>query len=63
MSASIKESLLGGIALIKFNKVPQKNEVVVFLESELPSNIIQRLETLFKVKDKWTIEEITPYIA
>ena len=33
-----------------------------FPESSLPDNIHDRLETLFRTKDKWSVDEIAPYV-
>ncbi|XP_051161356.1 sister chromatid cohesion protein DCC1 [Leptopilina boulardi] len=57
-----QEKYLYGIAIIKWNSEKNRKEVVSFPESNLPDNIEKRFEELFKIKDKWTIEEITPYI-
>ncbi|CAL7934603.1 unnamed protein product [Xylocopa violacea] len=57
-----KEEYLGGIALIKWNSSSMKKEVVSFLESDLPKDINERFNELFKTKDRWTVEEIVPYI-
>lgn len=58
-----KEKDLCGIALVKWNPQKMKKEVISFSESQLSQNIITRLNELFKVKDKWTVDEITPYIS
>lgn len=39
-----------------------QKEVISLPEETLPKNINDRLKEIFKVKDKWTLEEITPYI-
>ena len=58
-----KEEYLYGLAVIKWNNEMNRKEVVSFPEENLPDSIEKRFEELFKVKDKWTIEEITPYIS
>lgn len=57
-----REEYLRGIALIKWNSSTMERRVVSFLETDLPRNINDRFNALFKEKDKWTAEEITPYI-
>lgn len=58
-----QEKYLYGIAIVKWNSEKNRKEVVSFPESNLPDNIEKRFEELFKVKDKWSIEEITPYVV
>lgn len=58
-----KDSWLGGIALVVYNSSKNIKEVIAYPTSELPDDIDERFDELFKTKDKWTIEEITPYIA
>lgn len=57
-----KEEYLSGIALIIWNSSTLKKEVVSFQETDLSRNIYDRFNELFKAKDKWTVEEITPYV-
>lgn len=57
-----KEEYLRGIALITWNSYAMKKEVVAFPETDLPKDTEERFNALFKAKDKWTVEEITPYI-
>ncbi|XP_043274773.1 sister chromatid cohesion protein DCC1 [Venturia canescens] len=57
------EKHLRGIALVKWNPQKMKKEVISFSESHLSQDIVSRLNELFKVKDKWTVDEITPYIS
>ncbi|XP_011496455.1 PREDICTED: sister chromatid cohesion protein DCC1 [Ceratosolen solmsi marchali] len=58
-----KEEYLHGIAIVIWNSQTIRKEVVLYPESNLPENINKRLHDLFKVKEKWTIQEITPYIS
>ncbi|XP_017877967.1 sister chromatid cohesion protein DCC1 isoform X2 [Ceratina calcarata] len=58
-----KEEYLNGIALIKWNSLTMEKEVVSYAETDLPKDINERFNALFKEKDKWTVEEITPYIT
>ncbi|KZC09132.1 Sister chromatid cohesion protein DCC1 [Dufourea novaeangliae] len=57
-----KEEYLSGIALVTWNNSTLKKEVVSFLETDLPKTINERFNELFKAKDKWTVQEITPYV-
>jgi sister chromatid cohesion protein DCC1 len=57
-----KEEYLHGIAIVIWNNQTIRKEVVLYPESNLPENINKRLHELFKVKEKWTVQEITPYI-
>ncbi|XP_003708453.1 sister chromatid cohesion protein DCC1 isoform X1 [Megachile rotundata] len=57
-----KDEYLRGIALIIWNSLTMKKEVIAFPETDLPKNTDERFNALFKAKDKWTVEEITPYI-
>lgn len=57
-----KEEYLKGIALIKWNNSTMTREVVSFTEANLPIDINERFNELFKAKNKWTVQEITPYI-
>ncbi|KAF7992804.1 hypothetical protein HCN44_005148 [Aphidius gifuensis] len=58
-----KEEYLSGLALIKTNPKNGKKEVISYPEINLPDNIIARFKDLFSVQAKWTVEQITPYIA
>lgn len=57
-----KEEYLYGIALIKWNNLMEK-EIISFPETDLPIDIDERFNKLFKAKKKWTAQEITPYIT
>nr|XP_034174267.1 sister chromatid cohesion protein DCC1 isoform X1 [Osmia lignaria] len=57
-----REEYLRGIALITWNSYAMKKEVVAFPEIDLPKDTEERFNALFKAKDKWIVEEITPYI-
>ncbi|XP_063919586.1 sister chromatid cohesion protein DCC1 [Zophobas morio] len=54
------EDLLYGIAIIDRKSTP--NIISAFPEDSLPEDINARFGVLFRVKDKWTVPEITPYI-
>lgn len=57
-----KVEYLRGIALIRTNLKTGRKEVISYPETNLSENIIARLQELFGVQEKWTLEEITPYI-
>ncbi|XP_018314425.1 sister chromatid cohesion protein DCC1 isoform X2 [Mycetomoellerius zeteki] len=57
-----REEYLRGSALIMYNTSKVQKEVISCPEADLPNNIHDRLNELFEIKAKWTIEEITPYI-
>lgn len=57
-----KEEYLCGSALVMYNISKNHREIVSCPEADLPNNIHDRLNELFQIKAKWTVEEITPYI-
>ncbi|XP_011647331.1 sister chromatid cohesion protein DCC1 [Pogonomyrmex barbatus] len=57
-----KIEYLCGLALVIYNTSKMQKEIVSCPETDLPNNIHDRLNELFKIKAKWTAEEITPYI-
>ncbi|XP_029166052.1 sister chromatid cohesion protein DCC1 [Nylanderia fulva] len=57
-----KEEYLCGSALVTYNASKMQREIVSCPEADLPNNIHDRLNELFQIKAKWTVEEITPYI-
>jgi len=54
-------SQLSGLVLVEDAKEPAL--IKRFTESDLPDNITQRLEVLFGARDRWTVDEISPFIA
>lgn len=58
-----RDSWLSGIALIVYNPRKNTKEIISYPATELPDGINERFDELFKTKEKWTIEEITPYIV
>lgn len=58
-----KEEYLYGVAIVTKNSQSMKKEVIMYPESNLPDNLNKRLNELFRVKEKWTVPEITPYIS
>lgn len=57
-----KREYLSGIALITWNNSTMTKEVVSFPEADLSNDINERFNELFKAKNKWTVQEITPYL-
>ncbi|XP_076296827.1 sister chromatid cohesion protein DCC1 [Lasioglossum baleicum] len=57
-----KEEYLSGVALVTWNGSTLTKEVVSFPEADLSKNINERFNELFKAKDKWTMQEIAPYV-
>ncbi|XP_063989780.1 sister chromatid cohesion protein DCC1 isoform X3 [Diachasmimorpha longicaudata] len=57
-----KERYLNGLAVIEYNRERGRKEIVAFPESSLAEEIQERFNQLFQAKDKWTIDEIAPYI-
>lgn len=57
-----KEEYLCGSALVMYSTSKNQREIVSCPEADLPNNIHDRLNELFQIKAKWTVEEITPYI-
>lgn len=58
-----KTEYLCGSALVTYNTSKMQKEIVSCPEADLPNNIHNRLNELFQIKAKWTVEEITPYIT
>lgn len=52
--------MLKGLALIDLQSTPQV--IWAFHESKLPDNINERFRILFQTKEKWTVDDIAPYI-
>ncbi|OAD46872.1 Sister chromatid cohesion protein DCC1 [Eufriesea mexicana] len=57
-----KGEYLSGIAYITWNNLTMTKEVVSFTEADLSNDINERFNQLFKAKNKWTVQEITPYL-
>ncbi|XP_074109105.1 sister chromatid cohesion protein DCC1 isoform X2 [Cotesia typhae] len=53
---------LYGTAVIVWNAEKQRKDIVSFPESKLSSDVVKRFKELFEVKNKWTAEEIKPYL-
>lgn len=56
----MKESYLSGIGII--DRESQMPNVRGLFEENMPLNLTDRLQFLFKTKEKWTLEQITPYV-
>ncbi|PNF17560.1 Sister chromatid cohesion protein DCC1 [Cryptotermes secundus] len=54
------EKYLEGIALMDKNSKPEV--IWYFPETDLPEDISERIRILFQTRDKWTLDEIRPYI-
>ncbi|GLH06784.1 Sister chromatid cohesion protein DCC1 [Gryllus bimaculatus] len=57
----LQTSYMDGLMLVK--KVNDKEIVQYFPESDLPINISERFSVLFEIREKWTYDEIYPFIA
>lgn len=55
-----QESVLKGIGII--DKSAQPICVKSLNEQDMPTNIHDRLKILFRAKERWTLDEIEPYI-
>ena len=55
-SFNVKVEQLEGLALV------DKDQIRYFSEANLPIVIQERLKVLFNTKEKWTLEEITPFV-
>ena len=49
---------LNGTALVDY----ENSEIKLFPEWKLPTDIQERLQVLFDEREKWTLEDISPYI-
>ncbi|CAG5074035.1 Similar to dscc1: Sister chromatid cohesion protein DCC1 (Danio rerio) [Cotesia congregata] len=61
-SINPKLEYLYGTAVIVWNAEKQRKDIVSFPESKLSSDVVKRFKELFEVKNKWTAEEIKPYL-
>lgn len=51
---------LEGMALVDLDAKPQV--IWFYPENELPEDIQERINVLFQVREKWTLEEIHPFV-
>lgn len=54
------ENQLQGIGFCDMKCIPPS--MIYFPETELPEDISERLKIIFQVREKWTLEQITPYL-
>jgi sister chromatid cohesion protein DCC1 len=54
------EKHLEGMALMERNSKPEV--IWYFSEIDLPEDINERIRILFQTREKWTLDEIRPYI-
>lgn len=60
MRVHMQESFVDGIGVIDRDSAAPS--IRGLFEENMPLNLNDRLNLLFKVKDKWTLQQITPYI-
>lgn len=53
-------SQLKGLALLDLDTRPQV--IWYYPEADLPEDITERIQSLFRTREKWTLNEIEPYI-
>ena len=63
----INSSCLWGVLIFLdltfyFSILVIKDQIRHFPETKLPNNIQDRLKVLFSTKDKWSLDEITPFV-
>lgn len=51
---------LEGMALVDLDAKPQV--IWFYPENELPEDIQERINVLFQLREKWTLEEIHPFV-
>lgn len=56
----LQESVLKGIGII--DKTLPQTCVKSLTEEDMPTNIHDRLKLLFRTKERWTLDELEPYI-
>jgi len=54
------EKYLEGMALMDRNSKPEV--IWYFSETDLPEDINERIRILFQTREKWTLDEIRPYV-
>lgn len=58
---TIQEAYLRGIGIIDRDS-PSVPCVRSLIECNLSTNLLNRLKVLFRTKEKWTLDQIEPYI-
>ncbi|TDH71595.1 hypothetical protein CCR75_001041 [Bremia lactucae] len=61
-SVPVALEMLRGLALIKHSKAGKPSRIVYFPEDLLSPEPKKRFEQLFQTQEKWTIEQLEPYI-
>jgi sister chromatid cohesion protein DCC1 len=56
----MNENFLGGIGLV--DRESQMPSIRGMFEENLPTDLMERLKVLFKAKEKWTLQQISPYV-
>lgn len=56
----MKENYLSGIGII--DRESQMPNIRGLFEENMPLNLADRLQFLFKTKDRWTLDQISPYV-
>lgn len=51
---------LDGVVLVDQSSHPQT--ICYFHEQDLPDDIIDRMQYLFQIREKWTFNEIQPFL-
>lgn len=51
---------LDGVVLVDHYSHPQT--IRYFNEQDLPDNIMDRMQYLFQIREKWTFNEIRPFV-
>lgn len=54
------ESYLGGIGVI--DRESQQPSIRGLFEQNMPMNLMQRFQILFNTKERWTLQQISPYV-
>jgi Uncharacterized conserved protein (DUF2036). len=54
------EKYLEGMALMDRNSRPEV--IWYFSEIDLPEDVNERIRILFQTREKWTVDEIRPYV-
>lgn len=58
---NMSENYIGGIGIVDHD--PQQPSVRGLFEENMPITLHERLRVLFKAKNKWTLQQITPYVT
>lgn len=58
MTTNLKQ--LDGTVLVDLSSHPQT--ICYFNEQDLPDDVMSRMQYLFQVREKWTLNEIQPFL-